>query len=150
MITNLRENAERICDQKTIAEILNNFFVEQPQNLTADLENATLLQSLPTIGQNSSEFEIPSISQKDVAEILLSIPSHKATGNDGISAKLLKIAAPGIIPSLTKLLNHCLHAKTFPNVWKVAKVTPVFKGNGSKDDKNNYRPTYQCWRVNVS
>ena len=127
VITNLTENTERICDQKTIAEILNNFFVEQPQNLTADLENATLLHSLPTIGQNSSEFEIPSISQKDVAEILLSIPSHNATaGNDGKSAKLLKIAAPGIIPSLTKLLNHCLHTKTFPNVWKVAKVTPVF------------------------
>ena len=140
VITNLTENTERICDQKTIAEILNNFFVEQPQNLIADLENATLLDSLPTIGQNSSEFEIPFISQKGVAEILLSIPSHKATGNDGISAKLLKIAAPGIIPSLTKLLNHCLHTKTFPNVWKVAKVTPVFKGNGSKDDKNNYRP----------
>ena len=140
VITNLTENAECICDQKTIAEILNNFFVEQPQNLTADLENATLLHSLPTIGQNSSEFEIPFISQKDVAEILLSIPSHKTTDNDGISAKLLKIAAPGIIPSLTKLLNHCLHTKTFPNVWKVAKVTPVFKGNGRKDDKNNYRP----------
>ena len=137
IITNLTENAERICDQKTIAEILNNFFVEQPQNLMADLENVTLLDFLTTIGQNSSEFEIPSISQKDVAEILLSIPSHKATGNDGIRAKLLKIAAPGIKPFLTKLLNHCLHTKTFP---VVAKVTPVFKGNGSKDDKNNYRP----------
>ena len=100
-------------------------------SLIADLEKATLLDSLPTIGQNSSE---------NVAEILLSTPSHKVTGNDGISAKLLKIAAPGIIPSLTKLLNHCLQTKTFPNVWKVAKVTPVFKGNGSKDDKNNYRP----------
>ena len=106
----------------------------------ADIENATLLDSLTTIERNSSEFEIPSISQKDVAETLLSTPSHKVTGNDGISGKLLKIAAPCIIPSLAKLLNHCLHAKTFPNVWKVAKVTPVFKGNGSKDDKNNYRP----------
>ena len=122
MITNLTENAERICDKKAIAGILNNFFVEQPRNLT-------LLGYLPTIGQNSSDFDIPSISQKDVAEILLSIPSHKATGDHVISAKLIKIAALGIIPSLTRLLNHCLNTKTFLNVWKVAKVTPVFKGN---------------------
>ena len=28
----------------------------------------------------------------------------------------------------------------FPSAWKVAKVTPVFKGNGSRSDGNNYRP----------
>ena len=128
---------------KRLAEILNNFFVEQPQNLITDLENVTLLDSLPTIGQNGSEFEIPFISQKDVAEILLSIPSHKATGNDGISAKLLKIAAPGIIPSLTKLLNHCLHTKTFPNVWRLLKLHLSLKEMGAKMTRT-ITDQYQC------
>ena len=26
------------------------------------------------------------------------------------------------------------------SVWKSAKVSPIYKGQGSKDDKNNYRP----------
>ena len=30
--------------------------------------------------------------------------------------------------------------KVFPSAWKVAKVTLVFKGNGSRSDRNNYRP----------
>lgn len=41
-----------------------------------------------------------------------------------------------------KLMNLCLSTKTFPTAWKVAKVTPVYKGNGNRNDKNNYRPIY--------
>ena len=41
VIKNLTENTERICER---------IIVEQPQNLIADLENATLLDSLTTIG----------------------------------------------------------------------------------------------------
>ena len=74
------------------------------------------------------------------SELLLSIPDHKRTGDDGISVKILKIAAPALLPSLTKLLNLCISNKVFPSAWKVAKVTAVFKGNGSRSDGNNYRP----------
>ena len=70
----------------------------------------------------------------------MSIPSHKATGDDGISVKILKIAAPAVLPSLTELLNLCISNKVFPFVWKVAKITAVFKGNGSRSDGNNHRP----------
>ena len=37
-------------------------------------------------------------------------------------------------------MDLCLSTKTFPAAWKVAKGTPVFKGNGSRNDTNNYRP----------
>ena len=33
---------------------------------------------------------------KVALELLLSIPSHKATGNDGISIKILEIVAPAV------------------------------------------------------
>ena len=69
---------------------------------------------------------------KRVSESLLSIPSHKATGDDAMSAKNLKIAAPAVLPSLNRLLNLCISNKVFPSVLKVAKVTPLFKGNGSR------------------
>ena len=74
------------------------------------------------------------------SELLLSIPNHKRTGDDGISVKILKIAAPAVLPSPTKLLNLCISNKVFPSAWKVAKVTAVLKGNGSRSDGNNYRP----------
>ena len=79
------------------------------------------------------------ISTQEVHDIIQAIPTGKATGTDGLSIKLLKIAAPAIIESLTKLINICIARGVFPTVWKEAKVTPLHK-NGVKCDKNNYRP----------
>ena len=68
------------------------------------------------------------------------MPSHKAAGSDGISARILKIAAPVISLPLSRLINHCIDTGTFLSAWKTAKVKPLYKGQGSKDDKNNYCP----------
>jgi hypothetical protein len=38
------------------------------------------------------------------------------------------------------ILNVSFSCAKLPNDWKVSRVTPVFKGKGSKTDKNNYRP----------
>lgn len=58
-----------------------------------------------------------------VVKKLASLNVRKATGPDGISAKLLKMVAPVISPSLTSLFNYSL----FPAAWKEANVTPVPK-----------------------
>jgi len=49
---------------------------------------------------HSPKIDLPTITQRRVVELLLSIPTHKATRDDGISAKLLRIAAPAILPTL--------------------------------------------------
>ena len=54
--------------------------------------------------------------------------------------KLLKIAAPYICESLTNMYNKSLISGVIPDDWKIGRTTPVYKGNGSKKDKNNYRP----------
>ena len=102
-------------DKQSIAEILNLFFVDQPEKLVAalGLSLVTDISKMTTISQGIAAFDLPRITQKRVVELLLSIPSHKATGDDGISAKILRIAAPAIAPLLTKLSNYCLSIQTF-------------------------------------
>ena len=141
-IKDLTENEENIVDKQSIAEILNLFFVDQPKKLVAVLgpDSPTGHSTITTHRHGTESFDLPTITQRGVLELLLYIPTHKSTGDDGISAKLLGIAAPAISPSLSQLLNLCLSTKTFPTAWKVANVTPVLKGNGSRNDKNNYRP----------
>ena len=90
--------------------------------------------------QVSGTFNIPQISKDKVFNLLLSIPVYKGTGNGGVSAKLLRIAAPAIADSMCKLFNFCIEKQTFPTKWKVGKVSPIYKGQGNRDDKNNYRP----------
>ncbi len=41
--------------------------------------------------------------------------------------------------SVTKLLNLSLRTRTFPKIWKSAKVTALFKC-GNRNDVSNYRP----------
>lgn len=65
--------------------------------------------------------------------------SSKATGTDSIGPRLLKLAAPYIADDITFICNHSINTSTFPNKWKEAKVSPLYK-NGAHDDVNNYRP----------
>lgn len=104
------------------------------------LSSPTEPSAIITLRQGIELFDLPRITQKRVADLLLSVPTHKATGDDGISAKILRIAALVISPSPTKLMNLLPVYKDFPTAWKIAKFTPVFIGNGNKYDKNNYRP----------
>ena len=70
---------------------------------------------------------------------ILKMSSYKATGLDDISVKILKIARPIIVDSLTYVMNLSLQDGIFPNEWKVAKVVPLHKG-GNINDVSNYRP----------
>ena len=40
---------------------------------------------------------------------------------------------------LRKLINLLISTHSFPNHWKIAKVTPLHNG-GARNDSNNYRP----------
>ena len=63
----------------------------------------------------------------------------KAPGPDhGISARLLKDAAPVIAKPITYLVNLTISTGLIPTEWKDARVTPIFK-SGARNDVNNYR-----------
>ena len=62
----------------------------------------------------------------------------KATGLDDVSCKMIKIAKPVIVPSLTKIMNMSLRTGVFPHSWKDAKIIPLHKGGDF--NVNNFRP----------
>jgi len=139
----LKEGDEVFGNTLEIAERLNSCFVKQPLELLQNLPPITTSQTTLrdyTSGVNKTQFTIPHITPQKVEELLKHMPSHKATGSDGLGAQILKVAAPAISMPLSPLINHCIDTGTFPSAWKSAKVTPIYKGQGSKDDKNNYRP----------
>ena len=79
------------------------------------------------------------MTTQQTLKLIQAISANKATGIDGLSARLVKIAAPAIAPSLTKLMNICITTGVFPSAWKVARITPLHK-SGDKLNKTNYRP----------
>lgn len=75
----------------------------------------------------------------EVEAVLKSLDPNKATGPDEIPARILKVTATTIAPSLCKLFNRPLGEGYIPSEWKLANVMPVYKKD-EKDHVENYRP----------
>ena len=63
----------------------------------------------------------------------------KAAWHDKIPVKLVKDAADILSKPKAAMFNSSLGSGIFPNIWKAARLTSVFK-TGSKTDLKNYRP----------
>ena len=65
------------------------------------------------------------------------------TNNDvlGFDSRLLFLGADIIAPILTNIYNVSIETQSVISDWKLSKVTPIYKGKGSKDDAGNYRPS---------
>ncbi len=57
---------------------------------------------------------------------LKDLDPKKAVGMDGLSSKLLKLAAPAIASIVTKVINLSIKASKFATLWKLARVYPIF------------------------
>jgi hypothetical protein len=79
------------------------------------------------------------ISENDVLKVLHGFGPNKASGIDGISSRILTFSAAVISPSLTSIFNQSILTGIFPNDWKIARITPIFKSE-AKDEMTNYRP----------
>ena len=78
-------------------------------------------------------------TEDEVHFFLTSLDTSKATGPDGISARMLKSTASSITPSVTTLLNLSPHIGCLPKEWKRSSVVPIPK-KSSATMPNNYRP----------
>ena len=95
-------------------------------NYTREEENIKTLEKI-----NTSPIEVA----KFIRNTKKSHSSHC-----GISGKFLALISQPISYSLSKLFNNLFEIGHFPDTWKIAHITPVYKRNGPKNDKNNFRP----------
>ena len=75
----------------------------------------------------------------EIYTILGRLKNGKATGMLLMSNSVLKAVKDIIAPSLTDLFNASIKAKIFPDDFKIARVTPIFK-NGETENLGKDRP----------
>ena len=79
------------------------------------------------------------IEESFISKQINKLSLKKATGHDGISAKILKFAKPVVLQPITFLINETIKVSEFPDECKKAMVSRLNKKN-STQDKENYRP----------
>ena len=131
-INSLRENGISKTDTLDKANICNRQF-----------ESAFTRESnteIPSKGTSpfSPMGEI-TVDPKGVLKLLNNLNIHKASGPDGLSARVLKECSSDISPMLALIYNESLAQGTVPDDWRQANVAPVFK-KGEKYNAANYRP----------
>ena len=112
--------------------MLNNFFV--------NCFNTTFPPLPQIIANPSSDLGDEMLcTENEVFHLLSSLDVSKASGPDGISAKMLKYTATSIIPMVTKLFNLSLSSGKLPSQWKHGRIIPVPK-NSDATSPTCYRP----------
>ena len=99
--------------------------------------NSSYINNINVIYNN--KFSFSSINCSTVFLHLHKLCRSKATGLDNIFAKIIRECADLISVSICDLFNKSLVSGVFPDDWKCARVTPLFK-QGEPSDLNNYLP----------
>ena len=85
---------------------------------------------------------VPSIMvhKSGVEKLLQQLNSHKATGPDEVSSRLLKTTSHQVPPALTLLFQAPLDQGKVLDEWKSANITPHFKRGDDRNAAANCRP----------
>ena len=131
-ITSLRENGILKTDSKEKANICNRQFQSaftREDDSDPPSKGASPFYSMGDI----------TVDPKGVTKLLDGLNVHKASGPDGLNARVLKECSNEISPILALIYNESLARGEVPDEWRQANVSPVFK-KGEKYDAANYRP----------
>ena len=141
--TILFEEGKLVNDQQEICDIFNIIFVNVAKNIgensiPVDSQHPSILK-IQENNSTHSVLEFKPIEENFISKQINKLSSKKATGHDGISAKVLKLAQPAVLKPITFLINETIKMSEFPDECKKAMVSPLHKKN-STQDKENYRP----------
>ena len=148
--SSLHVDNDTICsDLSEIAEHLNLYFTQIAENIIKTKVNPNnyceyepptpLKEFVNSKIPKKGGFIIPKVTDIQVGKLLKSLNLSKANGMDKISAKFVQMATPALVHPLCYIMNTSIETGTFPDLWKHAKVHPIFK-SGDAADMNNYRP----------
>ena len=116
-----------LCTPQEIVNGFASFFQSlYIQSSTIDLSNFVSPVNVPALS-------ISSFSNEIVLKFLKKFKSNLTSGPDCIPSFLLKDCAIIFVEPLTKIFNLILKTNSFPSIWKISKIYPVFKSG----DRNN-------------
>ena len=115
------------------AKLFNDFFSNQCRLITNSC-------TLPTFNfLIDKRIDKILIRRDEIVSLVRHLNPNKASGSDGISAQMLLLCYDYIGMPLKLIFENILSTSLYPDMWKLANVSPIFK-KGDKQSIKNYRP----------
>ena len=139
-VSKLNINGKTITEDKNITNAFNKYFA----NIGSNLANK-IIQDQPQKSYrdylSNPVTETIFLSPPNTEEISkeISFLNNKKNGMDPFKTSIIKSIKNEITEVLVIIFNKSLEEGNFPNLLKIAKVIPIYKG-GDNDNPVNYRP----------
>jgi hypothetical protein len=120
---------------------LNRYFSQVGKNLASQIKQNNDMPDFTyrkNIDVNQTFFLTP-VSPSEVIETIKTLKNNSCPGPDNIDNKILKQIAELIAGPLSHIINRCFECAVFPDSFKIASISPIFK-KGDKNNPGNYRP----------
>ena len=132
----------QLSDAKEIATTFNTYFANIGKKLAANINDNDntfndFQQYLDTPAETSLKFNC--ITENETMKAIDRLENKSSSGHDGISNKLLKLVKNELKKPLTLIINQIITTGTFPEAFKISKITPLYK-KGDHSLLTNYRP----------
>ena len=136
----MNQDGKLVNFEKEIAMMLNATFANNFTN-TSHLSVSDVDASYEKM-QRKSDFQL-NITYKEVLHMFCHALSG-AAGPDGLNSDIIHKIAPLIAKPQFAIYQYSVFYCVFPSAWKRARITPVYKGKGSRTSSNSYRPISLC------
>ena len=140
-IDSFKGSGSETVHRKDIPDAMSSYFCSVGKDLANKISPVAnpLLSGDFEMNKAKAKFHFRTIEVQEVRDAFAKVKTAKSFGIDNISSYFLKLALPFIENSLAFMFDTSIETSMFPDSWKIAGVTPIYK-NGDRADKSNYRP----------
>lgn len=134
----LQKDGKLLESDVEVAEAFNSYFSSIGNKLADKLpkNNYDFLKAVKSV--SNSIFLRPA-SVSEVRILISQLDIKKSKGHDNFPAALMKSNMSSFSEIIANLFNKVIETGSYPDILKIAKVSPIFK-SGDKSDPSNYRP----------
>ena len=104
---------------KVKARYFNDFF----SNQCTPIINNSVLPALSFL--TNKRIDNVTVENKEIISLVRNINPNKAMGSDGISGQMLLLCDDSVSLPLQIIFRNILSRSIYPDIWKLANVTPI-------------------------
>ncbi len=148
-------SGQEVKGEDKLADCVNNFYIEKIEKIRArigtqqqrhqeeqrvPLEEGQQQEQQQQQQQQQQQFRFRAPSEREVANIIMSLNNTKALGVDGIPVAVLKHLAPIIAAPVSHMIKKSFEQAVVPSGFKRASIIPLHKKGKPPHLPSSYRP----------